>query len=266
MDKRWKKRVGRLNIQNPPQKLKSIRYLDENGIIRETIHDGSFSPAPEPADNLLCFTSNEDGSSIGLFSGINPPPEFEMSRDGVEWQQYNLSDTIIVDAGEKIFFRGENSMAFYDFIDITSFQMTGSFNASGDITCLINKSGGDVPLHSSQFCYLFFNCAALKTAPNLPSTTLSQYCYMYMFEQCYGLTDAPLLPASALPICSLLSMFSHCTQLKSVTILATDISATNCLYNWLYNVAPTGDIYCPAELTIPTGANGIPSGWTRHDI
>ena len=46
----------------------------------------------------------------------------------------------------------------------------------------------------------------------------------------------------------------------------TDISATNSTAVWLSNVSPTGDFYCPAELTIPTGANGIPSGWTRHDI
>jgi hypothetical protein len=46
----------------------------------------------------------------------------------------------------------------------------------------------------------------------------------------------------------------------------TDISASNCLSSWLYNVSPSGDFYCPAELTIPTGASGIPSGWTRHDI
>ena len=30
-------------------------------------------------------------------------------------------------------------------------------------------------------------------------------------------------------------MFLGCTSLSSVTMLATDVSATNCLSNWLYN-------------------------------
>lgn len=55
MDKKWKRRVGRLDIQTPPPKLKKTRYIDDNGIIRETIHDGSFSPTPKPDPDQRYF-------------------------------------------------------------------------------------------------------------------------------------------------------------------------------------------------------------------
>ena len=34
-------------------------------------------------------------------------------------------------------------------------------------------------------------------------------------------------------------MFNGCTKLKSVTMLATDVSANQCLYNWLGGSAGT---------------------------
>jgi hypothetical protein len=46
-------------------------------------------------------------------------------------------------------------------------------------------------------------------------------------------------------------------------MLATNISPTNCLYNWVYGVADTGTfVKNPDMNSLPTGSNGIPSGWT----
>jgi hypothetical protein len=60
-------------------------------------------------------------------------------------------------------------------------------------------------------------------------------------------------------------MYSGCTSLVTVVIGNPTMSSSS-LLNWLDSVAATGDFYCPAELTIPTGISGIPTGWTRHDI
>lgn len=63
-------------------------------------------------------------------------------------------------------------------------------------------------------------------------------------------------------------MFYNCIHLKSVTCLATDISANNCTYYWLSGVAATGTFNKAASMTTwPTGpysynVNGIPVGWT----
>lgn len=61
-------------------------------------------------------------------------------------------------------------------------------------------------------------------------------------------------------------MFSGCTLLNYIKCLATDISASQCLYYWVYGVAASGTfIKNPAMTTLPTGENGIPSGWTVED-
>ena len=49
-------------------------------------------------------------------------------------------------------------------------------------------------------------------------------------------------------------------------MLATDISASNCLRFWTWHVAKTGTFTKAAEMTsLPSGDSGIPSGWTVVD-
>jgi hypothetical protein len=46
-------------------------------------------------------------------------------------------------------------------------------------------------------------------------------------------------------------------------MLATDISANNCLYDWVSYVASSGTFVKSAAMTtLPSGLNGIPNGWT----
>lgn len=145
----------------------------------------------------------------------------------------------------------------------------------------------------ANYCYqsMFRQCAQLTSAPVLPATTLSDYCYSYMFYQCSGLSTAPTLSATNLrPYCyenmfystnltiapdlpattlanyCYRSMFSNCSNLNEVHIYATNISATDCLKNWLSNVASTGDFYCVSGVPYTTGASGKPENWTPHNI
>ena len=61
-------------------------------------------------------------------------------------------------------------------------------------------------------------------------------------------------------------MFFGCKKLNSITMLATDISAADCLHNWVNDVASTGTFTKAASMTsLPTGASGIPTGWTVVD-
>ena len=46
-------------------------------------------------------------------------------------------------------------------------------------------------------------------------------------------------------------------------MLATDISALDCLSNWVKNVAATGTFVKNSAATwTRTGTSGVPSGWT----
>ena len=61
-------------------------------------------------------------------------------------------------------------------------------------------------------------------------------------------------------------MFYKCIKLNSITMLATDISASGCLSNWVNGVASTGTfVKAPSMTSLTTGTSGIPSGWTVID-
>lgn len=60
-------------------------------------------------------------------------------------------------------------------------------------------------------------------------------------------------------------MFNSCSKLNSITMLATDISASHCLDYWVSGVSKTGTFTKSADITLPKGASGIPTGWTVQD-
>ena len=117
-------------------------------------------------------------------------------------------------------------------------------------------------------CYdgMFSGCTSLTTAPKLPANTLASRCYRQMFSGCTSLTTAPELPATTLADYCYMSMFNGCTKLNYIKMLATDISATNCLSDWVNSVSSTGTFIKNAAMTsLPTGNSGIPSGWAVQD-
>ena len=118
-------------------------------------------------------------------------------------------------------------------------------------------------------CYgnMFYGCTSLTTAPELPATTLANSCYGYMFHGCTSLVTAPkVLPATTLTERCYFYMFNGCTKLNYIKCLATDISASDCLYSWVTNVASTGTFVKATGMTSwSTGKSGIPSGWTVVD-
>lgn len=144
-------------------------------------------------------------------------------------------------------------------------------------------------LAKNCYSYMFKGCTSLTTAPNLPATTLAVSCYFNMFrdcenlvsvqnelpattivESCYNemffncrkLVAAPALPAQTLVTNCYLRMFNACYKLNYVKCLATDISATGCIDYWLFNTPGTGTFVKASGVTWPSGASGIPNGWT----
>jgi hypothetical protein len=114
---------------------------------------------------------------------------------------------------------------------------------------------------------MFSGCTNLTTAPELPATKLADYCCQNMFENCTSLATAPELPATTLASFCYSYMFHGCTKLNYIKMLATDISATNCLSNWVKGVASTGTFVKNKNATWNvTGENGVPRGWTIQKV
>lgn len=132
--------------------------------------------------------------------------------------------------------------------------------------CINLTTAPDLPATTlAVSCYdnMFAGCTSLTTAHELPADTLTDSCYRQMFYMCSGLTSAPILSATTLADNCYRGMFSRCSNLNYIKMLATDISATDCLTNWVDGVAATGTfVKSASQSSLPTGVNGIPSGWT----
>ena len=120
-------------------------------------------------------------------------------------------------------------------------------------------------LASSCYYFMFNGCTSLVEAPELPATTLADTCYSCMFYDCTSLVEAPELLATTLATYCYSFMFKGCSNLNKITMLATDISASNCLYDWVNGVSSSGTfIKNDAMTSLPSGTSGIPNGWTIY--
>lgn len=167
--------------------------------------------------------------------------------------------------------KGNIMSLFYgdDFVGKTSFPLTARCYRLFTNSNIVNAKNLILPATTlTQGCYeeMFKGCTSLTTAPELPATEVRKNCYRSMFYGCTSLTTAPTLPTPTLSYdYCYFYMFYGCTNLNSITMLATNISASNCLTNWVDGVAATGTFTKAASATIPTGVDGIPSGWTVVD-
>ena len=152
------------------------------------------------------------------------------------------------------------------------FAISTPFNVKGNIMSLLygDNFKGQIVLRGKHntFSFCFYNCTTLQNAENLilPATTLADYCYDCMFSYCTSLTTSPELPATTLADFCYYHMFDGCSKLNYIKMLATDISASNCLSYWVNGVASSGTFVKHPQMTsLPSGASsshGIPYGWT----
>lgn len=223
-----------------------------------------------------------------------------LSREGLSysidecqtWTSLGTSASPSLNAGDKIYFKG--SMTPLD-AGIGTFSVTKQCNVGGNIMSLLfaddfvgqdDLTGynyaffslfeGETNLISAEnlilpattlakYCYyyMFYGCSGLTTAPELPATTLTDSCYEQMFRTCTSLRTAPELPATTLARRCYNYMFGNCSRLNYIKMLATNISASNCLTNWVYSVASSGTFVKNKDATwTKTGNSGVPSGWT----
>ena len=117
------------------------------------------------------------------------------------------------------------------------------------------KSAPNLPATTlAEACYqeMFYHCINLTTAPNLPATTLANDCYNFMFGACSALTKAPKLPATELASGCYAYMFKNCSNLNEVHVGLTSISGfaadSHPMDYWLDGTASSGTLYCTQDL------------------
>ena len=223
--------------------------------------------------DYLCFTSAGGTTSIGYTNYGDNAPDIQYSKDeGKTWVVMSPDDNVMIQEGEKVYFRGYNPTGFsHDPFD-TYFQSTdyedrrctlfhsGGLYVSGNIMSLIDGEGvtttipcdycfanlfsrcylfsaPDLPATTlKKGCYenLFANCRTLKEAPELPATELEESCYSRMFQNCQNLTQAPELPATTLKKHCYDNMFYGCDSLRQAPALPATELADYC-YNGMFS-------------------------------
>lgn len=219
---------------------------------------------PQPHDYSQDYLTIE-ALGPGILSCFNDHSIYYSLNNGDTWRSSASIGDIHLNTGDKVLFKNDLINHYLD-----SVYSTCNFKVYGNIMSLIygdNFVGRSIIFARYQFANIFSGNTNLQYASNLilPATTLTESCYKGMFSGCTSLITAPELPATTLVESCYESMFNGCTNLNYIKCLATDISATNCIYNWVQNVSSTGTFIKDANTTWPTGASGIPSGWTTQN-
>lgn len=221
-------------------------YEEEQLILKsyygENLIYGEEEPAPPTPSipDYLSFTAIDGDATISMSGGGTQNVSY--SVDGTRtWTIWDYSD-ITIPSGSTVYMKGDNPFGF-----ITSpwgggkkFIMSGTIEGGGNIMSLLYGDDFENNLvipGPNCFYNLFKGCTSLTSAPTLPAITLTNSCYSYMF--------------------------SDCTNLNYIKMMATDISASSCLSNWVRNVASSGTFVKNANAQWDvSGDNGIPTGWT----
>lgn len=161
----------------------------------------------------------------------------EYSVNFGEWKEWTASTPYVEFGGSRnLRLRGTNrkgtaeSSSKYATFSIGGDNSEPRVQCTGDIRTLLDYTNyKNVDTGNARFCYLFYNCKKLTTAPKLPAMKLADYCYTYMFTYCENLETAPDLPAKDLPQGCYSDMFYNCKNLVTgPKISATKMSKLSC--------------------------------------
>lgn len=205
----------------------------------------------------LTFIAREDDFSIALSSPCS------YSLDNIHWSDLAANTaTPTVPQGGKIYLRKETQSG-----SVGTFTTSKMCDVEGNVMSMIY---GELFIEKKElratFSGLFQNCSIVNaSALVLPATTIPYFGYASMFKGCTSLTQAPELPATTLTDYCYTCMFYNCTSLERIVMLSTELSASEPLKDWVSEVAALGTFVKAAGVDIPSGASGIPDGWTVEE-
>ena len=234
---------------------------------------GTEIPEFDPEGPLTIYCFYDWGDTYVQFNNNYKESTIQYSTDGSTWKTYT-DETIKLTKGQYVQFKGVITQYAQSNHFSTFILKNGLFNLYGNLTSLDNYistfDGGYKYNHmfentnvydcsklntgiksqtgSKVFEYMFSNCFNLIKAPQLPATTLADYCYNQMFYGCTSLTTIPsnLLPATTLADHCYSQMFYGCT---SLTTIPSDLLPATTLANGCYSNMFNG---CTSLTTIPS--------------
>ena len=209
----------------------SKMYVGSTEITKAYIGDTLVYGGTQPTiPNYLRFVALE-ASTIGVTSTLGAFPDLRYSFDLSTWTAFTNNSPVSMSEGQIMYIKGINTAFGTSTSVYTKFVMTGTIEAHGNIMSLLygdNFEGQLVIPASYCFILLFYQCASLVTAPDLPATTLTERCYYGLFQQCTGLVQPPALPSSTLAPRCYYNMFYGCSALTQAPELPATTMVEYC--------------------------------------
>ena len=160
----------------------------------------------------------------------------EYSVNNSEWASVTIGTEIpFGGANGDLRLRGTNHNGtapnMFQYSTITFTNPNVKVACTGNILTLLDwRNYNIVETNNARFCSLFKDCAVLTSAPELPATTLADFCYNGMFYGCTSLTATPELKATELAASCYNNMFYGCTSLTSAPELKATTLANGCYF------------------------------------
>lgn len=228
-------------------------------------------PDPSSYFYIKNETMNEDEFSVdyGWLSTVN----LEYSFDKVNWKKFTYSSYVYVPADSYIYLRntsGTFCTSEYDGVLHLSFDCS----IGGDIRTLFNYTDVDsvtaIPPYGLKRMFGVYG-GIVKDISNLSFrgiTSIGDYGLDSTFSQnWFEITKGvDLRDVTTIGVGALHELYAYNSKIKEVYAPNVSTWDENKTQYWLSSVAPTGVVYKPSTLSIPTNSiSGIPSGWTTQD-
>ena len=226
---------------------------------------------PDPSSYFYIKNETMQKGEISFDYSWLSTVNLEYSFDKVNWKRFNGS--FYLPADSYVYFRNTSgTFCTSEYDNVISLKFNCSLG--GDIRTLFNYTDVDsvtaIPPYGLK--YMFSGQGGIiKDISNLSFrgiTSIGDYGLYGTFSQTWteitkgvDLRDVTTIGNYALN--QLYAYNSKITEVYAPNVSEWDKNKTQF---WLLNVAPTGVVYKPSTLDIPTNdSSGIPSGWTTQD-
>lgn len=226
---------------------------------------------PDPSSYFYIKNESMSRGYISFDSSWLNTLHLEYSFDKVNWTVVN-SDIYTPADGYAYFRNTSGTFCTSEYHHV--FYLEFNFSLGGDIRTLFNYTDVDsvtkIPDYGfyTPFAGTGFNCIDISNLSFRGITEIGNHGLQDSFSQSWfkitkgvDLRDVTTLGENALH-----QLYAHnpnLTEVYAPNVSTWDVSKTP---NWLSGVAPTGVVYKPSTLDIPTNDDsGIPSGWTTQD-
>lgn len=208
-------------------------------------------------------------SSHDAFSTLN----LEYSFDKVNWEKVTTNSWHLVKLPADGYMYLRNTTGTFGKDNVYYFYPRVNISIGGDIRTLFNYTDVDsvtkIPDYGFSNTFTMQNSSKITDISNLSFRGITEIgikgLFLTFYNKYTGTKGVDLRDVTTLGDSALTQLYGNNTNITEVYAPNVSVWDTDKTDYWLGNVAQSGVVYKPTNLTIPDGNSGIPNGWTTQD-